>query len=162
MECLEGLGFVVEPPAIELSSLSSPPHPAGPLASLTSRIVKNFCLGETFAVPLFVAMREHTSVLVARQALDRIVRDEAVHRAFGWDTFKNLMELDAGVAAFTAQHLSHWIEDYRQSYGVFRESLPLDEEEKSCGLLDIADYVRIFDQTLSEEILPRFARHGIV
>ena len=43
-----------------------------------------FCLGETAAVRLFHRMRVQCSVPVARAALDRVLRDEARHRDFGW------------------------------------------------------------------------------
>ncbi|QQR89589.1 MAG: hypothetical protein IPJ88_15550 [Myxococcales bacterium] len=52
-----------------------------------------FCCGETVAVPLFQAMLKQTTAKDARAALKRIVKDEAVHSAFGWSLLDELLEL---------------------------------------------------------------------
>ena len=77
-----------------MRALAPAPAPDGPLAALVDTILHAFCLGETFAVPLFAAMRPATTQPTAAAALQRILRDEATHRAFGWDTLDALLELD--------------------------------------------------------------------
>jgi hypothetical protein len=53
--------------------------------------VEQFCLGETAAVRIFGRMRAKASVPSVRHALDRILRDEVVHRDFGWTLLEWLL-----------------------------------------------------------------------
>ena len=53
-------------------------------SSLLQHGVELFCLGETAAVPLFSALRRHSTVPEVHRALSRILRDEVRHRDFGW------------------------------------------------------------------------------
>ena len=73
------------PPAIDQAALGL--HRAEALLELDLlRVaVRVFCLGETVAVPLFHHLRERCAEPAARDALDRILRDEVRHRDFGWD-----------------------------------------------------------------------------
>lgn len=161
-ECLEAYRQGYEPPPVELGSMATPVLPQGLFATLVVRVVRNFCLGETFAVPLFAAMRAHTTEPMARAALDQILKDEAMHRAFGWDVLDELIALDPQVREMVAGLLPGWIEEFRASYGTLRAVPLLSEGEKACGLLDIPEYVRIYQEALEHDILPRFARRNII
>jgi hypothetical protein len=71
-------------PALAQEQLGLVRTPQLPLNTDVARHgVEVFCLGETVAVPLFVAMRAVCTVAPAREALDRIVLDEVRHRDFG-------------------------------------------------------------------------------
>lgn len=134
----------------------------GPLASLVDVILRSFCLGETFAVPLFAAMREGTTQPVARAALHRVLRDEAVHRQLGWDALDALLDIDpAGVRARAAAKLPGWMAGFEAGYGTLRPSEPLTADEIAMGLLPIARWVEIWQRTAAEDVAPRFERRGI-
>ncbi|MEZ4237604.1 MAG: hypothetical protein R3F59_15940 [Myxococcota bacterium] len=54
--------------------------------------MRDFCLGETPAVPLFRAMQARAAHPAVAPVLRRILADEAVHRAFGWEALDWLLE----------------------------------------------------------------------
>lgn len=151
------------PMHLDIQATAAPEAPEGVLASLVDTVLRNFCLGETFAVPLFQAMRATTTQPVAREALDRILRDEAVHRAFGWDALDVLLEIDgAGVRHRIQQRLPSSLSWFAHAYAGALDHAPLTEEEAACGLLAGRDYAAIHDRCLAEQILPRFERRGIL
>jgi hypothetical protein len=160
--CRVALGGGPEPLPLDLAMLDTPEPAEHPLASLVDTVVRNFCLGETFAVPLFDAMRRGTTHPAARDALDRVVRDEAVHRAFGWDALDALLDLDPdGVRRRVAERLPGWLADFRRGYGEVVAGPPLTDEERAAGMIDAPEYRAVHDRTLAEVILPRLASRGL-
>lgn len=160
--CLVALGGGETPIDLDFARLAPPEAPEGPLASLLDAVLRSFCFGETLAVPLFSAMRAGATHPEARAVLDRVLRDEAVHRAFGWEALDALLALDPeGVAARVAATLPKVTADFRRAYGEVPDSAPLTEEERGAGLLDAQEYRRIFQETLKSEITPRLARRGL-
>ena len=146
---------------VDVTRLTPPEGP--PLLLLAEDVLRAFCVGETVAVPLFAAMRagaEHPAVL---GALERILRDEAVHRAFGWDALEALVALDpAGVPPFMAQRLPEALMSCRKAYVVpHTTQTRLTPEERAAGLIDLHEYEQIVEACVEESILPRFARLGI-
>lgn len=127
--------------------------------------VENFCLGETVAVPLFVAMREQCVIPVARAALDRIVRDEVRHRDFGWTLLQWLVDMHGdGVRARVRDALPRMFTSVRATYGqgdhAEREAEP-NPEDARWGLIPTRRYHEILLRTVEREYLPRFERVGI-
>jgi len=92
LDTLEALGGSAEPQPVQASLLAEPSD-EGILAALVDSLVRNFLFGETLAVPLFRALRDHASHPAVDPVLTRILRDEAVHRAFGWQALDELVEL---------------------------------------------------------------------
>ena len=159
---LTALGGDPDAVDIDVGRLAGPPDPGPPLAALTEAILGAFCVGETVAVPLFAAMREGATHPAAAAALDRILRDEATHRAVGWAARDALLALDpAGVRAVAAARLGRLIGAVRRAYVLDAAAVPLTPDERAAGLLDLDDYARIFEDCLQAVILPRFARQGI-
>lgn len=161
-EALVALGGADLPVALDVERLARP-QPDGPLAALVDAVVRDFCLGETLAVPLFDAMRRHTADPAVRPVLERVLRDEAAHRAFGWSTLDALLTLDAaGVRARVSARLPGWLAGFDAAYGRAPDAAPpLAEAERAQGLLDGATYRRVHAETVRDEILPRMARRGI-
>ena len=150
------------PLGLDIGRLAPPVEPDGPLADLLDHIVSSFCLGETFAVPLFAAMREGTDHPAADPVLTRVLQDEAVHRRFGWEALDALLAIDPdGARARVAERLPRYIDNYRRAYRDLPPSPPLTDDERRCGLLPLADYARIHDDTLAGVILPRMRDRGI-
>ena len=156
------LGGEEEALHIDITQLAAPPSNAPVLATLTENILGAFCVGETVAVPLFAAMRACAARPEALEALDRILRDEAVHRAFGWDVLEALTITDPdGVPAFASARIEGLIAAARRAYVVEIAMPPLQAEERAAGLIDLEDYARIFEDCVRDSILPRFAALGI-
>jgi hypothetical protein len=160
-DTLVALGGEDAPAPLDVQTLARP-APEGPLAFLVDAIGRNFVLGETFAVPLFAAMREGTTHPVARATLDRVLRDEAVHRAFGWDALDALLEREPdGVRARLTAALPRWLVGFREGYGTLRPEDAPTEEERGAGLIPIERYVAVHTACLAEDIGPWLARRGI-
>lgn len=159
--CLAALGGADAAAPIDASRLRIADDPAGPLATLVDLVVHDFCLGETFAVPLFLEMRGAARLPAARQALERIVVDEAAHRAFGWAALDALLVADgAGVRGRVAARLPGWLADFQHAYGDVDGPDPT-ASEAAAGLLAASRYRALHAATLREDIRPRFERRGL-
>jgi hypothetical protein len=159
---VEALGGGDAPATLELSALIIAPSGDGLLADILDTVLHDFCLGETLAVPLFRAMWHEATHPAAREALTRILRDEATHRAFGWTALDALIELDpSGTRARAQALLPAWICAFRDAYADGREAPTLRAEERAAGLIDLDDYARIFETALNSDIRRRFAARGI-
>jgi hypothetical protein len=117
-----------------------------------------FCCGETVAVPLFRAIREPTVEPVAVAALDRILRDESIHRAFGWDTLDELLELlgepgHAWVREHAPGYMNRIREAYRNRGGTQDICSPT---EVRWGRMEPRRYSEITAVCIAEVITPRF------
>lgn len=136
------------------------PAREGLLADLSTAVLGELCLGETLAVPYFAAMRRRARHPAITPVLDRILQDEAVHRALGWELLDALIALEPGVRGLAQARLP----DLLQRFAGYRDppgAPPLDDEERACGLLDNAEYGEIFARTFAEDLAPRFARRGV-
>ncbi len=152
-EVLVALGGAEEPVVLAAEDLS-----VG--GTLVDVVVRNFCLGESFAVPTFERMRRRATHPAVRPVLDRILEDEAVHRAFGWDALDALLEL----APTLREHVTIVLPGHVASFDGYanpRAAPPLTDEERGCGLLDHAEYAELFQSTWTGDIAPRFVRRGI-
>lgn len=119
-----------------------------------------FCCGETVAVPLFRALREHATVEPAAAALDRILADEAVHRAFGWDLLDELIEIGGEpVRAAAQQWVGGWVDSLRRGYPEGSDAC--DPADRAWGLMSVHAYARIREACIQDTILPWFARRGV-
>ena len=151
------------PPAIDGASLVVPGgHDAR--GALVSAILRFFCVGETVAVPLFRMLRGHASVPIARRALDRVMRDEARHRQFGWDVLDWLLITDeASVTRRAALELPAILADVRKAYcGDNEQPGPrLGEEVMACGLADRGESGSTLSVALARDVVPRFATRGL-
>jgi len=159
--CLVALGGEDLPAAVDLNHLAEPDRD-GVLADLVTSITRNFCLGETLAVPLFNAMRTHTTYPEAHAVLTRVLRDEAIHRAFGWDTLDVLLLMDPqGVRDRVVAQLPDMLAGFECSYAGAPHPCGLTPEERAVGLLPLAEYADIFWITVRGDIASRFADRDI-
>jgi hypothetical protein len=158
-----------EPPALDRDRLGLARQHAVLEVDLLSAIVRVFCLGETVAVPLFKHLREPCTEPIARDALDRILRDEVRHRDFGWDT------LDWLATTAIADDIPTWItaqwpamrRELAASYGELNLAIASDSGEISAadrawGLASPRDYAEILARTIERDYRPRFATRGVV
>ncbi len=147
------------------TTLALPHDPQEALENRVTRAtVEVFCLGETLAVPLFKELREGTTVPVARRALDRVLRDEARHRDFGWTLLDWLLEQPYAHAVRTLvnRELGAMLTRLRRSYagsgGPRKSTIP--DEDRQWGLMAPALYGTILDRALTRDYAPRFGKRG--
>ncbi len=131
------------------------------LPSILRTVLKVFCFGETLAVPFFAEMRKNARG-PARPTLDRIVRDEAVHSKFGWDSLDWLLELGGedlrpAIGAMLPELVQHFEGVYAQ-----RVAEDLSPAELRAGLLSASRYRKLCWRTVNATILPRMKARGIV
>jgi hypothetical protein len=161
-EAAEGDGAPVAAVPIPAEDLRLPAS-GDQLADLVDPVVRYFCVGETVAVPLFTMLRRNATVVSSRRALDRIGKDEARHRQFGWDVLDWLLlahprslDLAASVAgpAMAAIRSAHTGSGTSDGAGV-------SPAARSWGLADPADYLGTIDRCLLDDVAPRFAARDV-
>jgi hypothetical protein len=124
--------------------------------------VELFCLGETVAVPLFTELRSECTVPIARDALDRILRDEVRHRAFGWECLDYFLDTDPGLNTLVSVALPGLFTKMLRLYGnVPRDEVAINPEARAWGLMPRALYRSILLEVAQSEYIPRFAERGI-
>ena len=152
-EVLGALGGAEEPVPLAAPDLEV----AGPFPHT---LVRAFCLGETFAVPYFAAMRRGTTHPEARAVIEQILADEATHRAFGWDTLDALLALDPSIQPALRAAMPALLHDLR-GYADPPPAPPLSAEERACGLLDHTEYAALYATTWAEDVRPRLVARGL-
>lgn len=160
-DCLRALGGADDPVPLDVGTMAAA-GTAGVLGGLVDSAVVNLCLGETFAVPLFDAMRRGASHPAVVPVLLRILRDEATHRQFGWDLLDELVDRAPGVRERVAGLLPSALAGFAAAYAPDGDDEPLLPEERACGLLSLAEYRASFAATRDRDVLPRFAQRGIL
>lgn len=158
-EALVALGVADVPIDLGVDRLLVPSR-EGPLADLLGLVVRDFCLGETFAVPYFAEMRRRARHPAVLPVLERVLADEAAHRAFGWDALDALIEIDPNVPRWVEARLPAFLASF-SGYQRPAEAPPLETAEREAGLLENLEYAELFARTLEDDIAPRFARRGV-
>jgi hypothetical protein len=132
---------------------------------LACAVVKIFCLNETVAVPLFANLRRGATVLVARRALDRILKDEVRHRDFGWTALAWMLALPnaAAIARTIREGLPGWLAELERSYGddLQNGNQSVSDDERAWGLAPASEFAAILHRTKERDYPRRFARAGL-
>ncbi|HXS17097.1 MAG TPA: ferritin-like domain-containing protein [Polyangiaceae bacterium] len=150
-----------EPPVIRHEALTLN-APAGSLEEQTLfATLEVFCLGETVAVPLFTELRRECTVPVARQALDRILRDEVRHKQFGWDLLDYLCERSPGLVEHARQILPELLSRIQRRYTA-APGTRVSGDERAWGLMPSDEYGAIVQATIEKEYTPRFKERGML
>ncbi len=156
------------PPAIEREQLGLVRQSEQLELDILRIAVRVFCLGETVAVPLFSHLREGCTEAVARDALDRILRDEVRHRDFGWDLLDWLLSspLADQIPELVARDLPAMFAELEYTYGSANEAVVADTgalppEDRAWGLAAPRDYAQILARTIEKDYRPRFAARSI-
>ncbi|MEZ4235599.1 MAG: ferritin-like domain-containing protein [Myxococcota bacterium] len=161
-QAMVALGGDDVPVALDAARLAGGEGPV--LARLVDGVVRDFCLGETLAVPLFREMQARAAHPAVVPVLRRILADEAVHRAFGWDALDWLLEAHGEpIRAHVAERLPGWLAGLRAAYAPdpLPEAPPLADAECDAGLLDPARYHAVFHDTLQGGLARRLAARGL-
>jgi len=157
---------VAAPPALDRDALGLERSQPTLELDILRVAVRVFCLGETVAVPLFRHLREPCTEPVARDALDRILRDEVRHRDFGWDLLDWLLSVDPGLAARVTAALPAMLAELETTYGagnlaVAGDDGAITEADRAWGLAAPRDYAQILRRTIEKDYAPRFEARGI-
>lgn len=140
--------------------LSAVPARASRVRKALTLTASVFCCGESVAVPLFLAMRRNATKPQAITVLQRILRDEGRHRAFGWKTLTHLLDENPKERAWLRTHVPGYMDAVVDAYtGPARR---LSSVEKSWGLLEPARYAEIVRGTRKDVLEPRFRKLGLV
>ena len=132
------------------------------LASVVETVVRDFCLGETLAVPLFRAMHRGTQHPAVLPVLTRILADESIHRQFGWDALDELISRDPdGVRSWVGARLGGWLAALRDDYATPGPDAALTGDERNAGLVSRAEYQTVFWETMNGDWLRRFRQRDI-
>jgi hypothetical protein len=123
--------------------------------------VRYFCLGETVAVPLFRELRAECTQPTAKEALDRILRDEVRHRQFGWDLLDYFCQTDQSSVPWIDRALPGYFAQLRATYKKARGQLTVGATERDWGLMPTELYWSILQETVEREYVPRFKECGI-
>jgi hypothetical protein len=156
------------PPAIDQNALGLGRQRERLFDDLLATCLRTFCLGETVAVPLFKHLRERCVVKSAREALDRILRDEVRHRDFGWDVLDWLLAEDgARVRELSRAWLPTMFRNLEASYGtgnatVARDDGAMADDDRAWGLAPPREYAEILAAAMEREWKPRFSARSIV
>jgi hypothetical protein len=157
-------------PQLERDTLRLPRTNGEPLERDLLRVaVEQFCLGETVAVRIFSRMRTEDNVPSVRRALDRILRDEVVHRDFGWSLLEWLLSTPLA-PTFRSQlirELPAMLTRLRENYGGLLlehhgarslESIDreLTEGTRGWGTISTLSYVAAVDEAFQRDFEPRF------
>jgi hypothetical protein len=152
------------PVALEQAALDPLPG-ADPFVALVTTAVETFCLGETVAVPLFRMFRDRCTVAVARAALDRIVRDEARHRAFGWDLLDWLLLVDEprtlGAIDGQVPAMLHRLEAAYAGDDDHDADDPDAEWARAWGVVPAHEYAPTLQDAIRTQVVPRLATRGL-
>lgn len=152
-------------PVLDRARLCLPRMPAAPLEHDVLRAcVDVFCLGETVAVPLFKNLRERCTEATARDVMTRVLRDEVRHRDFGWTLLPWLLELPVKdeLRAILERELPLWFRRVRAAYGAAAVGAAsaahaVGDLERAWGLMEVARYAAVVEETFDREWRPRFA-----
>lgn len=163
-DVMAATGGSFAPPVIDGASLILPGGPDASTA-LASCIVRFFCVGESVAVPLFRMLRERCSVPIARQALDRVMRDEPRHRQFGWDVLDWLLLGDEeAVVRLATEQLPAVLALVDAAYGAAPGAprpTSMGPDVMAWGLAGREEYARTLATCLDKDVFPRFAARGV-
>ena len=161
-DCYIEFGGDDAPPEIHANQLVFNSAKEGVYASFVQVLIRSFCLGETFAVPLFHRMYEGVSHPMAQRVLTRVLQDEAVHRAFGWDVLDELLSRDAqNLIPFVEQLLPTLVQEFQTAYANEHHDLTVNEQERQVGLMSAQDYREVWTQTYQNDVTQRFAKRNI-
>lgn len=153
-------------PAVAREGLELPRRADQPLERDVLRAcLRSFCLDETTAVTMFQAMRRDTRVPQVREVIDHFLADEVQHREFGWVTLEWLLQGELGrtLRPFVLPEILELIalrRNYYDNPAEIARAPAVSADERAWGMLGRGEYVRIFNDTLAREVVPRLARLG--
>lgn len=137
-------------------------HTDDPELPLTWRIVAaaaDLAIEETLSVPIFARRCELAKVEAAHALCTRILRDEAVHRAFAWDLLDELAALHGQEAmrTYVRSRLPWWL---RGLYGLLsqRPGAPRGPEANAWGVLERDEHAAALLEAVQAQVFGRLQR----
>jgi hypothetical protein len=162
-------------PQLERDTLRLPRTADEPLErDLLRVVVEQTCLAKTLAVRILGSMQAQETVPAVRQTLERMLRDERVHRDFGWTLLDWLLaaplspiyrtqlqaELPAMLMKVREQHGGLLLEHHGEKT-LESSDRELSESTRGWGMLSTLSRIAVVEEAFAEEFAPRFLALGI-
>lgn len=151
------------PPTYQALGLATPLTPD--LSWMIADIaVPNLCLGETLATRINRVYQRNATVPIAREALNRVCRDEPRHASLGWQTLDWLLQGpdEPAIRRDLNHRLGYWITDLTTSF-VGSEAMPhlrtITTADRQWGLEEPAA-LRGVIKTVHQDWRQRLGRRG--
>ena len=149
----------------EPGTLLEAPQGETPILRAAELIVRWFCVGESFSLPLVKAQRDAATVPLARGVFEIMVQDDSHHARFGWDVLDWALAERREVRTRRARARLGEVATAAAAACV----CDLDPEESrrnepalvSLGLIDPADYSRRSRKSLTSRVIEPFRARGI-
>jgi len=144
-------------------ALSHYDDPDAPIVWRAVTAAGELAVEETVALPVFQARQRAATHAEPVAAVKQIIKDEAFHRAFGWDLYDEFIErlgVEA-VRAWSRPRLGWWLRAYLLAHPGDDEPVYSDEQ-MAWGLIQRRDHWNLMRQCVDEVVLPRFRKRGIL
>ncbi|MCB9546118.1 MAG: ferritin-like domain-containing protein [Myxococcales bacterium] len=118
---------------------------------------------ESVALTVFRMRLENARDPMAREVCEVILRDEATHRVFAWDTLDALTALvgQEATRAWVRPRIAWWLRTYLGAK--LRPVEPtFPPEDLAFGLIDRRAHWAAMRQTVEAQVLPRFQSRGLL
>ncbi|MEZ4468011.1 MAG: hypothetical protein R3F43_27155 [bacterium] len=132
-----------------------------PLRALTA--AGELACEESVALTVFRMRLENARDPMAREVCEVILRDEATHRVFAWDTLDALIALQGleTARAWVRPRIAWWLRTYLRA--VLRPVEPTYAPEAlAFGLIDRRAHWTAMRHTVETQVLPRFQARGLL
>jgi hypothetical protein len=125
-------------------------------------VVRFFCVGEAFSIPLLRGAWHTADHPLVKGALGIIVRDEAAHGAFGWSFLDwALPEIDPRELESLAAAADRTIDSVKRNWEDLRGRPPGQDAIAALGWMRADDYVALAISSLERRVLVPFRRRGV-
>jgi hypothetical protein len=136
-----------------------PSRELSPLMQAAESVVRVFCVGEAFSVPMIRGAWRGTSHPLIRAVLGRIARDEAAHGQLGW---LFLDWADEQLSAEDRRHLGAAAAQSLRALRTANQRLPREAPERErLGWMANDDYLELAERTLRELVIAPLRERGI-
>lgn len=149
--------------AVEPAALRHAADPGAPLLMRALTAAGQLAIEESIALPVFSLRVRNAVQPRVREVVERILRDEAFHRAYAWDVLDELIErMGLDVArGWVRPRLASWTRPYLSAR--LRDDEPVwSDAQLGMGLIDRREHWQAMRACLSDVVLPRFAKRGLV
>jgi hypothetical protein len=154
------------PPApVELDprQLSHRDDPEAPLHLRALTAAGELACEESVALAVFRLRLANATEPMAREVCEIILREEATHRTFAWDTLDALVQMVGKATAreWVRPRLAWWLRIYLGA--TLREQEPVySARALGFGLVDRREQWAAMRATVTSDLLPRFKKRGLL
>jgi hypothetical protein len=124
-----------------------------------STLTHSLCIGETISVALLAAVRARTEDPLAHAVLTCLCADESIHSRFGWTLLETWApDLKKSERNWISSQLPAVLSTVERA--VVDPTPPESEPEGPFGTLSWADRARVFEKSITQDVVTRFESLG--